>query len=366
MKRLWLLFAQGITLAMAVALVYKLLGPEPPPAPPGHVSVTQAVSAQAPGGRLGESFRAAVAKAGPSVVNIYTRRAPRGGPSPLYRYFYGEEPPESPEMSLGSGVIVSERGYVLTNNHVIEGADQIAIVFADGQAVQAKVVGADPETDLAVLLTDLKNPKPIAFAAKDSAQVGDVVLAIGNPFGVGQTVTQGIVSALGRDRLGINTFEDFIQTDAAINPGNSGGALVDIQGNLVGINSAIFSKSGGSQGIGFAIPADLALSVMKQIVETGRVVRGWLGVDIREAKDRGAFIGAIQPRGPAARAGLRAGDLVVGANGAAIADAAGVLKVVAATRPGEALSLVVVRTPGQQIELKIVVGERPRARQAAR
>ena len=368
MRGLWLLFAQAVTVAVAVALVYRVFGPEPAsPAPAGPVSVTQQVSTPAVGGRIGDSFRAAVARARPSVVNVYTlKRPPRERLNPLYRFFYGDEVPDTPATSLGSGVIVSEKGYVLTNNHVIEGADQIAVVLADGREAEAKVVGTDPETDLAVLRVGLGSLKPIEFSAAGSVQVGDVVLAIGNPFGVGQTVTQGIVSALGRDRLGINTFEDFIQTDAAINPGNSGGALVDGRGDLVGVNTAIFSQIGGSQGIGFAIPANLALSVMKEILEKGRVTRGFLGVDMREAQAKGALIGAVQPGGPAARAGLRPGDLVVQADGKAIEDPAALLKAVAGTKPGDTLRLGIARSGSGQSDVAVVVGERPRPRRVER
>ena len=365
MKKLWLLFAQVVTVAVALALVFKLFSPEQAAAPSGPVSVTQAPSAQAPSGKLGEGFRTAVARAKPAVVNVYTaKRRPPDRLPPLYRYFYGDEAPEAPSTSLGSGVVVSEQGYILTNNHVIEGADEIAVVLGDGKPLEAKVVGADPETDLAVLRVALKGLKPIAFAAAGSVQVGDVVLAIGNPFGVGQTVTQGIVSALGRDRLGINAFEDFIQTDAAINPGNSGGALVDTSGNLVGINSAIFSQSGGSQGIGFAIPVALALSVMSELIEKGRVTRGWLGVDIREAQAPGALIAAVQPGGPAARAGVKPGDVVVAAGGRPIADPAALLKAVTATKPGNTLRLTIAGR--NAAEIAVVVGERPRAKRPAR
>ena len=327
---------------------------------PAESSDTAAGGSAEPG-----SYRHAVEKAAPSVVNVYTaKRAPRRIENPLFRYFYGDREPEEPSTALGSGVIMSEQGYILTNNHVVEGADQIAVASADGEIAEARVVGTDPETDLAVLRVNGKPMRPIAIANASSLHVGDVVLAIGNPFGVGQTVTQGIVSATGRNRLGINTFENFIQTDAAINPGNSGGALVDSAGNLVGINTAIFSQSGGSQGIGFAIPANVGLQVMKQIIEKGTVIRGWLGVEARDVAAsgaKGALVAQVQANGPAARAGLRSGDVIVAVNGERIADSGGLMNKAAELAPGSTARLGIVRA-GQESTLAIEVGQRPPSR----
>ena len=346
-------------------------GPPPsaPPAAATAVSVIQAPATE-PTRSAGaaRSYRAAVEKAAPSVVNVYTaKRVPRNArryENPLSRYFYGDAEPEEPSTALGSGVILSAQGYILTNNHVVEGADEIAVALTDGRIAQARVVGTDPESDLAVLKIDAEGLRPITVAEAASLRVGDVVLAIGNPFGVGQTVTQGIVSATGRTRLGINVFENFIQTDAAINPGNSGGALVDVDGNLVGINTAIFSQSGGSQGIGFAIPLGLGLQVMKSIVENGRVVRGWLGVEARDAAGaksngvRGAQIAAVQRGSPAARADLRPGDIVVAVNGDAIPDASALMLKAAALPPKSAGELKILRE-GREMLVKVEVGERP-------
>ncbi|HLF24053.1 MAG TPA: trypsin-like peptidase domain-containing protein, partial [Burkholderiales bacterium] len=291
---------------------------------------------------------------------------------PLLRRFFGdigEAPPER-VASLGSGVIVSSQGHVLTNNHVIEAADEIAVVLPGGTAVPAKIVGADPETDLAVLKLKIENPPAIAFADSDKIQVGDVVLAIGNPFGVGQTVTLGIVSATGRADLGINTFENFIQTDAAINPGNSGGALVDISGRLIGINTAIFSETGGSLGIGFAIPANLARQVMEQILAGGTVVRGWIGVDVRplspefatalKAPDlTGVFIAGVLRGGPADRAGVRPGDVLLALNGKAFNAPSDLLNGVAALKPGQTATFA-LRRGSEKADVQVTVGRRPR------
>jgi serine protease DegQ len=344
----------------------------PPSAPLTPAAAVSAIPAPATGPApsvgAARSYRTAVEKAAPSVVNVYTaKRVPRSArryENPLFRYFYGEAEPEEPSTALGSGVIVSAEGYILTNNHVVEGADQIAVALTDGRIAQARVVGTDPESDLAVLKINVEGLRPITVAEAASLRVGDVVLAIGNPFGVGQTVTQGIVSATGRTRLGINVFENFIQTDAAINPGNSGGALVDVDGNLVGINTAMFSQSGGSQGIGFAIPLGLGLQVMKSIVENGRVVRGWLGVEARDATGAeskgvlGAQIAAVQRGSPAARAGLRAGDIVVSVNGDAIPDASALMLKAAALPPKSTGELKVLRE-GREMLAKVEIGERP-------
>ena len=283
------------------------------------------------------SYADAVEKAAPAVVNIFTQKlvTERVHPlmeDPLFRHFFGDNQGNSRqrlESSLGSGVIISLEGYILTNNHVIEAADEIKVALQDGRTASAKVIGTDPDTDLAILKIETPQLHSITLGHSQQLRVGDVVLAIGNPFGVGQTVTSGIVSATGRNMLGINTYENFIQTDAAINPGNSGGALITANGNLIGINTAIFSRSGGSQGIGFAIPIDLARDVMQQIIEHGEVIRGWLGVAIQNITEDlaqsfelesldGVIISNIIRNGPADQAGLTRGDVITQINGAAV------------------------------------------------
>ena len=323
------------------------------------------------------SYAEAVKKAAPSVVNIYTTKITTQQITPLFadpflQHFFGNslsQTRKQRESSLGSGVIVDSRGYILTNNHVIEGADEIRIVLATGQTLQASIIGADPESDLAIIKVNHYSLPAITFSRSSNLQVGDVVLAIGNPFGVGQTVTQGIVSATGRNQLGINTFENFIQTDAAINPGNSGGALVNAHGELIGINTAIFSKSGGSQGIGFAIPADLARGVLEQIVESGHVRRGWLGIagqditpQLAEAyaldEVTGVLISGILENGPADKAGLRPGDIITQINNQPLGSAFEILNVIATRRPGTEIVIQAHRGK-QKLELKAVVKERP-------
>src|SRR5688500_8670386 len=288
MHRLWLIFAQAATVAVAVLFVVSTFRPEWLPARGGaSLAVVQQAptTGPLPAVPAGGPFNTAVQRAQPSLVNISASkeiRAPRHPllNDPLFRRFFGDQPADEAQRtsSLGSGVIVSSAGYVLTNHHVVEAADEIEVALHDGKKLLAKVVGNDPDTDLAVLRIDAENLPSITFGSSDALRVGDVVLAIGNPFNFGQTVTAGIVSALGRTGLGINTFENFIQTDAAINPGNSGGALVDAGGNLVGINTAIFTRSGTSSGIGFAIPVSTAKMVLEQIVKSGSVTRGWIGV----------------------------------------------------------------------------------------
>jgi serine protease DegQ len=272
--------------------------------------------------------------------------------------------------SLGSGVIVSNTGYVLTNHHVVEAADEIEVALHDGRKLLAKVVGTDPETDLAVLRVSAENLPAITFGSSDALKVGDVVLAIGNPFNFGQTVTAGIVSALGRTGLGINTFENFIQTDAAINPGNSGGALVDAGGNLVGINTAIFSRSGGSMGIGFAIPVSTAKMVLEQIVKSGSVTRGWIGVEVQEITapvaesfklqtTRGALIAGVLRGGPADKAGVKPGDVLVEVEGRPVADPTSMLNLIAALAPGNSAKVKLKRA-GKDLDASITVGRRPK------
>jgi serine protease DegQ len=377
--RLWLLIAQVIAVSAGLLIAWKAFGPGEPVAPARTdvVAVREAPladgAASAPNGksvatRLEAGFRAAAAKASASVVNIYTRKAPpRQLPGWLRPYGGSDEEAAQGQSSLGSGVIVAAQGFILTNNHVVDGADEIAVMLPGGKVAEARVVGTDPETDLAVLRVEAKGLQPITFADPASVQIGDIVLAVGDPFGVGQTVTQGIVSATGRNRLGINTFENFIQTDAAINPGNSGGALVDTSGHLVGINTAIYSRSGGSQGIGFAIPVSLARQVMEQIIATGRVSRGWLGVSARDVvhETTGAAAGvalvAVQRGGPAERAGLRAGDTVVSINGKEIGDTAALINETAALSPGTKAQFKVLRGR-EAMALAVELGQRPLAR----
>ena len=325
------------------------------------------------------SYASSVDKAAPAVVNIFTRKVvqqqiqPPMLNDPALRRFFGGQPPSQPEQrqenSLGSGVIVSNQGYILTNNHVVEGADEIEVALHDGRNAVANIVGTDPESDLAVLKIELPDLPSIVFGHSDKLRVGDVVLAIGNPFGVGQTVTSGIVSATGRSQLGLSTFENFIQTDAAINPGNSGGALINAYGQLIGINTAIFSRSGGSQGIGFAIPVSLAKGVMKEIIEYGRALRGWLGVEVQDLSpglaesfglDRvyGALVAGIQPDGPANTAGLRPGDIITEINGTEINGSRALMSTITSNAPGTKLNLKVLRQ-GDSIKIETMIGERP-------
>ncbi len=312
------------------------------------------------------------------MVHIYTSKESRQSRhpllnDPLFRRFFGNQLPNQPQRQsgLGSGVIVSADGYILTNNHVVEAADDIEVALNDGRKFKARTVGTDPDSDLAVLSIAAGGQLPsITFATQDSLRVGDVVLAIGNPFGVGQTVTMGIVSALGRSHLGINTFENFIQTDAAINPGNSGGALTDSNGNLVGINTAIYSQSGGSMGIGFAIPISLAKNIMEQIIQTGTVTRGWIGVEVQKITPelaesfnlpttQGAIIAGIIRGGPADRAGIRPGDILTAVDGKAVKDPDTMIALIAALEPGKAATLRILRE-GRDTELRIEIGRRPR------
>ncbi len=323
------------------------------------------------------SYAPAVARAAPAVVNIFTTQTIRERRNPLLEHpwfrFHGEQlPRERTAASLGSGVIVSSDGYILTNDHVVSGADSIVVALNDGREVPARIIGTDPDTDLAVLRIALDKLPVLPFKASPSA-VGDVVLAIGNPFGVGQTVTQGIISAIGRSGLGINTYEDFVQTDAAINPGNSGGALIDVSGNLIGVNSAIYSRSGGSMGIGFAIPAPIARQVLEDIITNGRVVRGWLGVEIasrtesdslpgRNAGD--VLIAGVMPGGPGAKGGLRTGDQLISVSGKAVTSPDQVIRQIGALKPGETASVIVKREDKEQT-LKVTMGERPKQQSKA-
>ena len=376
--RLWLIFSQAATIAVAVLFVVSTFRPEWLPArsnPPA--AVVENTAQGTPSATRALSYSDAVRRATPSVVNIFTSkeiRSPRHPllNDPLFRRFFGDQLPDEAQRasSLGSGVIVSNSGYILTNHHVVEAADEIEVGLADGKKLLAKVIGNDPETDLAVLRVTSENLPSISFGSSETLAVGDVVLAIGNPFGVGQTVTSGIVSALGRTGLGINTFENFIQTDAAINPGNSGGALIDAAGNLVGINTAIFTRTGSSAGIGFAIPVSTAKVVLDQIVKNGSVTRGWIGVEVQElgpsqaesfkaSPARGALIAGVLRGGPADKAGVKPGDILVEVQGKPVADPAGMLNLVAALEPGQSAK-VKLKRQGQDVDATVTVGRRPK------
>ncbi|MDO8067993.1 MULTISPECIES: Do family serine endopeptidase [unclassified Janthinobacterium] len=379
MRRFWLLFAQTVTIALALYFVYGALRPASrvqqlgSPSKPVPV-VETASSSLAPG-----SYRDAAARAMPAVVNILTLQVPKRGAHPLardpfFKRFFGDRDPDGEDdddlkNSLGSGVIVSHEGYVLTNNHVVEGADEIEVVLTDGRKAPAKVVGLDPETDLAVIKINLDKLPVIVLGQSELARVGDVVLAIGNPFGVGQTVTMGIISALGRNNLHINSFENFIQTDAAINFGNSGGALVDTRGNLIGINTAIYSQSGGSVGIGFAIPVSTAKTVMEAIIKDGHVVRGWIGVETQDItpelaqsfnlqRSSGAIIAGVVRNGPADKAGIVPGDILLTVEGKPVGDTTEMLNLIAQLPPGGKAKMTVLRK-NREAALDVMVGKRP-------
>ena len=380
MKRLWLLFSQTVTIVLAAYFVVATLKPHwigTSPSMAGAVALTEAAPAAVGSTPVG-SFRAAAQKASAAVVSINTSKAARRNPNsndPWFRFFFGEQGSE-PQAGLGSGVIVSASGYILTNNHVVEGADEIEVVLNDSRTGRAKVIGTDPDTDLAILKIELDKLPVIVLGNSDSAQVGDQVLAIGNPFGVGQTVTSGIVSALGRNQLGINTFENFIQTDAAINPGNSGGALVDTNGNLLGINTAIYSQSGGSMGIGFAIPVSTAKQVLEGIVKDGQITRGWIGVEpsdlspeLAETFDvktrQGVIITGVLQNGPAAQAGIRPGDVILKIAGKPVTDVTQLLSQVASLKPGSPARFFIERK-NQPLEMDVTPGVRPRPRMSPR
>lgn len=381
MRRLWLIFAQAVTISVAVIFVVQTLKPGwfGSGGLKGIITLREAPAEQDT--RQVASYSEAAQKALPAVVHIFTSHdVGTGHPfadDPLWSHFFGDRLGESAHRrsGLGSGVIVSADGYVLTNYHVVEAADEIEVASNDGRKFKAMQVGADPESDLAVLRLPPDSHLPaITFAPTDSLRIGDVVLAIGNPFGVGQTVTSGIVSALGRTHLGINNFENFIQTDAAINPGNSGGALVDSNGNLVGVNAAIYSQTGGSQGIGFAIPVSLARNVMEQIIKNGSVTRGWIGVEVQEItpelaesfglpNTEGALIAGVIQKGPAEKAGMRPGDILLAINDHKIKDSQQMLQAIAGLRPGEN-SRIAVRRDNREMTLEAVIGKRPPPRRS--
>ena len=384
MRKLWLIFAQFTTLVLAILFVVSTLRPDLLPRTQQRdasgtivtikeaVSDTQAKTEFKPG-----SFSNAAQAAMPAVVNVFTSKEVKVAPHPLledprFRRFFGD-PLESQSRrasSLGSGVIVSPEGYILTNHHVIEAADEIEIALADERKSKARVIGSDPETDLAVVKVDMEALPTMTFGHSDNARVGDIVLAIGNPFGVGQTVTMGIISALGRTHLGINTFENFIQTDAAINPGNSGGALVDTSGNLIGINTAIVSRTGGSLGIGFAITTTVAKQIMEQIIQTGGVTRGWIGVEVQDLtpelaesfkrpSTNGALIAGVLKGGPADRAGVKPGDILIAVDSQPVIDSSTMLNLIAALSPGQTATILVMRNQAEKT-VKINVGKRPK------
>ncbi|MGE8348636.1 trypsin-like peptidase domain-containing protein, partial [Pseudomonas helleri] len=328
------------------------------------------------------TYADAVTRAAPAVANLYTTKVVNKNASPLFedpqfRRFFGNNAPKQKRMesSLGSGVIMSPEGYLLTNNHVVAGADQIVVALKDGRETLARMIGSDPETDLAVLKIDLKNLPSITIGRSDALRIGDIALAIGNPFGVGQTTTMGIISATGRNQLGLNNYEDFIQTDAAINPGNSGGALVDANGNLTGINTAIFSESGGSQGIGFAIPINLAMEVMKSIIEHGQVIRGWLGIEVQSLTPDlaesfgmngrpGIVVAGIFRDGPAQKAGMQLGDVILSIDGEPANDGRRSMNQVARIKPSDKVAILVLRN-GKELKLTAEVGLRPQQEQPA-
>ena len=381
MRRYWLLFAQTVTVALALYFVVAAVRPEwlrqvghrvQPGTVASNVSVLQAPLMAAGGG-----YREAAGRAMPAVVNILTSKSLGDNhpllKDPFFRRFFGERAPRREQQSsLGSGVIVSPDGYILTNNHVIEAADEIEVVLADGRKAPARVVGTDPETDLAVIRINARNLPVIVLGHAEQARVGDVVLAIGNPFGVGQTVTMGIISALGRNNLHINHFENFIQTDAAINFGNSGGALIDSRGNLIGINSAIYSQTGGSVGIGFAIPVTTAKTVMEAIIKNGQVVRGWIGIETQDitpelaenfglARDKGAIIAGVVRGGPADRAGIKPGDILLTVSGKPVGSTTEMLNLIAQLTPGQKATMTLMRK-NREAAVEVSVAKRPRAK----
>lgn len=428
LRRFWLFFAQAVTVVLALLFVVSTLKPEWLPrdardgfsgrtddagAADGSVPAAPGAGASMPASALSSltdrshdahgrrhvradtSYADAAHRAMPAVVNVFSTKGHAASKrdlrmnDPLYRYLYGNKgarggrnpgnrnrEERSPASNLGSGVIVNAEGYILTNQHVVEGADEIEVALADGRKTSAKVIGADPDTDLAVLKISLPDLPTIALGHIEDHRVGDVVLAIGNPFAVGQTVTMGIISALGRNHLGITPFENFIQTDAAINPGNSGGALVDVEGNLIGINTAIYSRSGGSLGIGFATPVSTARMVLDSIIQTGTVTRGWIGVEPQDITPEiarsfhlkqasGAIVAGVLQGAPADKGGVRPGDIIVGVNDQPVTETVNLLNAIAQIAPGSAATLHVVRG-NKPVELTVSIGKRPMPARAAR
>ena len=391
MRKTWLIFSQSVTVAVAVLFVVTTLKPDwlargafaPVPSVVSINSVAPAVSLSntaVPTAFTGapQSYSSAAKRASPAVVSITASRVTARNPhanDPNFRRFFGQQDrEEQSQVGLGSGVIVSPEGFLITNNHVIEGADDIEVMLTDGRKAKARIVGSDPESDVAVLKIELNKLPSITFGSTDNLQVGDVVLAIGNPFGVGQTVTSGIVSALGRNQLGINTFENFIQTDAAINPGNSGGALVDANGNLLGINTAIYSRSGGSMGIGFAIPVTTARQVMESLIKDGMVTRGWIGVEPRDLTaeiaatfnlpvKEGVLITGVLQNGPASEGGMRPGDVVLKISDTSVTNTSQLLNAVASLKP-KTPAIISVQRGDKALALTVTVAQRPKSQVA--
>ncbi len=386
MHKLWLIFAQTATICLAALFVISTLRPELLPwkihsnAATSTVTLKEAAShkeASISSSSNFNSFSNIAKKVMPSVVSVFTTKEVKVPSHPLlndpmFRRFFGDRFEEQTQRKsgLGSGVIVSPEGYILTNHHVVAAADEIGVELADGRKAKANIIGSDPETDLAVIKINMKGLPSVTFGHSDQAKVGDIVLAIGNPFGVGQTVTMGIISALGRKQLGINTYEDFIQTDAAINPGNSGGALADATGNLIGINTAIYSRTGGSLGIGFAIPAIVAKHIMEQIIQTGSVTRGWIGVAVQDLTPElaesfklnnvnGALIAGVKENGPAGRAGIKLGDLMIAVEGKTVTNSSDMLNLIAALPPGQTATFTVMRNQAEK-SVEISIGTRPK------
>jgi serine protease DegQ len=379
LSRLWLLFAQATTVGLALLFIVATLKPHwlggaPTLAPSPQVTIQQATVPEPARGVTLKSYAEAAKRAMPAVVSVYSTKEIRRSQAtqdPLFDRFFGDRIPGHPGRvtGLGSGVIAAAEGYVLTNHHVVEAADEIAVALADGRRVAATLVGADPESDLAVLRIDARELPVITLGSSDSLSVGDVVLAIGNPFDVGQTVTMGIVSAVGRNNLGINRYENFIQTDAAINQGNSGGALVDTAGNLVGINTAIYSRTGGSIGIGFAIPTTIVTDVMKELIAKGRVTRGYFGIEpvditpelvsaLKLRREQGVVVRGVQRNAPAGNAGMEPGDVLLSINETPVRDTPGTLNQIAQLPPGS-VARVRIERASRELDLNVTVGERP-------
>jgi serine protease DegQ len=380
MRKFWLLFAQATTIGLALLFIINTLKPGLLPNAARNGVVTLYENLPSNSSTISTaSFSTAAQKVMPAVVNIFTTSEIKNPNNtfmddPRFRFFFGDQSDDNaPQQasSLGSGVLVSHDGYILTNHHVVEAADQIEVALADGRKAKGRIIGSDPETDLAVIKIELANNLPaITFGQSDQAQVGDIVLAVGNPFAVGQTVTMGIISAVKRNHLGLNAFENFIQTDAAINPGNSGGALVDINGNLIGINSAIYSPNGGSLGIGFAIPVSTAKKVMEQIILSGSVTRGWIGVAVQEitpelaesfklGKIQGVLISEVVRGGPADLAKVKAGDVLTSVDNKPLTDSNSMLETIAALQPGKAVALKLLRNQ-REVVVQVKIGKRPR------
>jgi len=390
MHKLWLIFAQTATICLAALFVISTLRPELLPWKMHSSAVTDAVTntvtlkeaashkeASISSSSNFNSFSNVAKKVMPSVVSVFTTQEVKVPSHPLlndpmFRRFFGDRFEEQTQRKsgLGSGVIVSPEGYILTNHHVVAAADEIGVELADGRKAKANIIGSDPETDLAVIKINMKGLPSVTFGHSDQAKVGDIVLAIGNPLGIGQTVTMGIISALGRKQRGINTYVDFIQTDAAINQGNSGGALVDATGNLIAINTMIISQTGGSVGIGLSIPTTVAKPIMEQIIQTGSVTRGWIGVAVQDLTPElaesfklnnvnGALIAGVKENGPAGRAGIKLGDLMIAVEGKTVTNSSDMLDLIAALPPGQTATFTVMRNQAEK-SVEISIGTRPK------